>query len=92
MSNYYSETSNNLINNTIFKIHNQEFRWKELMRLNPEYIRKNMDLNSLEPFIENLLYSNLKNEENQNLLYCSINLLLQITTEYLSYSQIRRRK
>ena len=31
MSNYYSETSNNLINNTIFKIHNQEFRWKELM-------------------------------------------------------------
>ena len=51
-----------------------------------------MDLNSLEPFIENLLYSNLKNEENQNLLYCSINLLLQITTEYLSYSQIRRRK
>ena len=46
-----------------------------------------MDLNSLEPFIENLLYSNLKNEEYKNLIYCSINLLLQITTEYLSYSQ-----
>ena len=40
MSNYYSETSNNLINNTIFKIHNQEFRWKELMWLNPEYYKK----------------------------------------------------
>ena len=41
----------------------------------------------IEPFVENLLYSNLKNEEYKNLIYCSINLLLQITTEYLSYSQ-----
>ena len=51
-----------------------------------------MDLNSLEVFMENLLYLNIKNEENQILIYCSINLLLQITTQYLSYSQIRRRK
>ena len=41
----------------------------------------------IEPFVENLLYSNLENEEDKNLIYCSINLLLQITTEYLSYSQ-----
>ena len=46
----------------------------------------------IEPFVENLLYSNLKNEEYKNLIYCSINLLLQITTEHLSHSQIRRRK
>ena len=29
--------------NKIFKPQNQEFRWKELMRLNPEYIRKTND-------------------------------------------------
>ena len=39
-----------------------------------------MDLNSLEPFMEILLYSNLKNEENQILIYCSINLI--ITNNY----------
>ena len=76
--------------NKIFKPQNQEFRWKELMRLNPEYIRKTNDLTTLEPYVENILHSNLKNEDYQNLpgeYIAKLISLLQITNEYLMYSQ-----
>jgi hypothetical protein len=81
--------------NKIFKPQNQEFRWKELMRLNPEYIRKTNDLTTLEPYVENILHSNLKNEDYQNLpgeYIAQLISLLQITNEYLMYSQQKLEK
>ena len=86
----YQEHTIDSSRNKIFRNHDQNFKWKELMKINSNYIKQNNDLNPLEPYVENLLYSNFRDGELQiipeDYIYQLVN-LLQTTGEYLFYVQ-----
>ena len=86
----YQDHTTDSSRNRIFKYHDQNFKWKELMKINPNYIKQNNDLTPLEPYVENLLYSNFRDGEFQiipeDYIYQLVE-LLQITGEYLFYVQ-----
>ena len=86
----YQDHTTDSSRNKLFKYHDQNFKWKELMKINSNYIKQNNDLIPLEPYVENLLYSNFRDGELQiipeDYIYQLVN-LLQITGEHLCYIQ-----
>ena len=83
---------NNLISSEefLFYYNDSKFLWKELMKINAKYIERSKDLSSLEPYVENILYSRLLFDDidmlsNEYIL--QLVTLLQLTGQYLVYSQ-----
>lgn len=76
----------------IFREHNQKFQWKDLMKIDVNYIKMSKDIRTLEPFLENILSSTIEEGEIQMIpeeyIIRLIN-LLQLTGEYLIYVQQR---
>ena len=93
-SNYkYNNNSQNINNIFNFKQPSkQRFLWKELMKINTNFIRQTKDITPLEPYLDNLLSSSLQEGE-VNILpeeYISHLIeILQIIGEYLFYIQKR---
>ena len=97
--NSYNKTNNTLLNsqntNNIFNFKQptkQRFLWKDLMKINTNFIRQTKDITPLEPYLDNLLSSSLQEGE-VNILpeeYISHLIeILQIIGEYLFYIQKR---
>ena len=83
---------NNLLSSQefLFFYNDSKFLWKELMKINAKYIERSRDLSSLEPYVENILYSRLLFDDidmlsNEYIL--QLVTLLQLTGQYLVYSQ-----
>ena len=64
-SNYkYNNNSQNINNIFNFKQPSkQRFLWKELMKINTNFIRQTKDITPLEPYLDNLLSSSLQEGE-----------------------------
>jgi hypothetical protein len=83
---------NNLLSSQefLFFYNDSKFLWKDLMKINAKYIERSRDLSSLEPYVENILYSRLLFDDidmlsNEYIL--QLVTLLQLTGQYLVYSQ-----
>ena len=88
--NRFDESFEYEINNDIFKPCNQEFNWNELMKLNPEYMRRTNDLQSLEPYVDNMLHSQFNPNDTKELPVQNVTQLislLQTSAEYLTFTQ-----
>ena len=102
----YTATSMNNINNnfnsstkfdgmntrSVFRDHNQRFMWKELMKIDVNYIRSTKDITVLEPYVDNILNSYLEEGEVGIMpeeYVIQLISLLQVTGEYLYFVQNR---
>ena len=88
--NRFDESFEYEINNDIFKPCNQEFNWNELMKLNPEYMRRTNDLQSLEPYVDNMLHSQFNPNDTKELPVQNVTQLislLQTSAKYLTFNQ-----
>lgn len=78
--------------NLVFKEKTQRFLWKELMKIDINYIKSTKDIYILENYLDNLLNSYFEEGEIQMLpeeYIAHLVNLLQITAEYLYYIQNR---
>ena len=76
----------------IFYYENTKFLWKELMKINTAYIMATKDISTLEPYVENILYSKLKFDDIDllsNEYIIQLVILIQLTGQYLVYTQKR---
>ena len=85
---------NNNLNNIEFRFEFEDtkFLWKELMRLNAEHIERSGDLSTLEPYVENILYSRMMSDDIDYLsndYITQLITLLQFIGQYLVYIQKR---
>jgi hypothetical protein len=103
-SNEFFEQDDNLITNDFkttnmissqefsFNFTNSKFLWKELMKINTNYIERSGDVSVLSPYVQNILSSRL-NIDNIDLLseeyIIQLITLLQLTGQYLAYVQKR---
>lgn len=92
-NNYNSSTKFDGMNTrSVFRDHNQRFMWKELMKIDVNYIRSTKDITVLEPYVDNILNSYLEEGEvgimPEEYVIQLIN-LLQVTGEYLYFVQNR---
>ena len=88
--NRFDESFEYEINNDIFKPCNQEFNWNELMKLNPEYMRRTNNLQSLEPYVDNMLHSQFNPNDTKELPVQNVTQLislLQTSAEFLTFTQ-----
>ena len=88
--NRFDESFEYEINNEIFKPCEQEFNWNQLMKLNPEYMRRTNDLQSLEPYVDNMLHSQFNPNDTKELPVQNVTQLislLQTSAEYLTFTQ-----
>ena len=102
----YTATSMNNINNnfnsstkfdgmntrSVFRDHNQRFMWKELMKIDVNYIRSTKDITVLEPYVDNIINSYLEEGEVGIMpeeYVIQLISLLQVTGEYLYFVQNR---
>ena len=91
---FMNNQNNNLIysQEKIFFYEDTRFLWKELIRINTSLIIKSKEISSLEPYVQNLLYSKL-NPDDVDLLskeyVVQLVTLLQLTGQYLVYIQKR---
>ena len=89
-SQFLFESTNNP--NLVFKEKTQRFLWKELMKIDVNYIKSTKDIYILENYLDNLLNSYFEEGEIQMLpeeYIAHLVNLLQITAEYLYYIQNR---
>lgn len=89
-SQFLFESTNNP--NLVFKEKTQRFLWKELMKIDVNYIKSSKDIYILENYLDNLLNSYFEEGEIQMLpeeYIAHLVNLLQITAEYLYYIQNR---
>ena len=89
-SQFLFESTNNP--NLVFKEKTQRFLWKELMKIDINYIKSSKDIYILENYLDNLLNSYFEEGEIQMLpeeYIAHLVNLLQITAEYLYYIQNR---
>ena len=92
-NNYNSSTKFDGMNTrSVFRDHNQRFMWKELMKIDVNYIRSTKDITVLEPYVDNILNSYLEEGEvgimPEEYIIQLIS-LLQVTGEYLYFVQNR---
>ena len=85
---------NNNLNNQefMFKYEGTKFLWKELMKLNTEFIERSGDISTLEPYVENILYSRMMADDIDylsNEYITQLITLLQFIGQYLVYTQER---
>lgn len=85
---------NNNLNNQefMFKYEGTKFLWKELMRLNTDFIERSGDISTLEPYVENILYSRMMPDDIDylsNEYITQLITLLQFIGQYLVYTQER---
>ena len=84
--------NNDLISSQEFLFFSEKskFLWKELMKINTNYIEKSKDMSLIEPYVNNILYSRLF-PNNIDLLsneyIVQLVTLLQLTGQYLVYTQ-----
>ena len=77
---------------SVFRDHNQRFMWKELMKIDVNYIRSTKDITVLEPYVDNILNSYLEEGEVGIMpeeYVIQLISLLQVTGEYLYFVQNR---
>ena len=88
----YGYKNNKLMNSQefMFSFINGKFYWRELMKINTNYIERSSDISSLYPYIQNILYTRL-NLENIDLFseeyIIQLVTLLQLLGQYLIFSQ-----
>ena len=92
-NNYNSSTKFDGMNTrSVFRDHNQRFMWKELMKIDVNYIRSTKDITVLEPYVDNILNSYLEEGEVGIMpeeYVIQLISLLQVTGEYLYFVQNR---
>ena len=90
-NNYNSSTKFDGMNTrSVFRDHNQRFMWKELMKIDVNYIRSTKDITVLEPYVDNILNSYLEEGEVGIMpeeYVIQLISLLQVTGEYLYFVQ-----
>ena len=89
-----AQYSNNNNNNNYFipMEKNQRIKWKYVLRLDLNFIQQTNDLSMLEAYLENLIYSNINEDEISSVPEGNVAKLIKIyqfTIEYLLNSQTK---
>ena len=88
-----AQYSNNNNNNYFIPMEkNQRIKWKNVLRLDLNFIQQTNDLSMLEAYLENLIYSNINEDEISSVPEGNVAKLIKIyqfTIEYLLNSQTK---